>query len=156
MKIFTSVGKENREEIGKFWFEEGEKIGTFGKNIYPCNSVCNTYTVMKNPQISSAKLRSISKRILSNGFERLILCNHFAIYRYTAKVICYRKLSMLINAKCSHFCLSHVFLFQRSTWCEQNDHAAYQVSWDHVNYVKQDVRYHAYFFSSRLVLCQTW
>ena len=35
MKIFISVGKKNREEIGMFLFEEGEKIGTFGQNIYP-------------------------------------------------------------------------------------------------------------------------
>ena len=27
---------KNREEIGIFWFKEGEKIWTFGQNIYPC------------------------------------------------------------------------------------------------------------------------
>ena len=26
---------KNREEIGIFWFQEGEKIGTFGQNVYP-------------------------------------------------------------------------------------------------------------------------
>ena len=27
---------KNREEIGIFWFQKGEKSGTFGQNIYPC------------------------------------------------------------------------------------------------------------------------
>ena len=39
MKIFTGAGKENREEIGMFWFEEGGKIGSFGQNIYTCPRV---------------------------------------------------------------------------------------------------------------------
>ena len=40
MNICTSVGeKENREEIGMFWFEEGGKIGSFGQNIYLCPRV---------------------------------------------------------------------------------------------------------------------
>ena len=30
---------KNREEIGIFWFKEGEKIGTYGQNIYPCQSI---------------------------------------------------------------------------------------------------------------------
>ena len=34
-KIFTDVGKKNREETGMLLFEEGEQIGSFGQNIYP-------------------------------------------------------------------------------------------------------------------------
>ena len=37
MKICNAVGKKNREEFGMFLFEEGEKIGNFGQNIYPCS-----------------------------------------------------------------------------------------------------------------------
>ena len=37
MKIFISAGVKNREEISIFWFDEEERIVSFGQNIYPCN-----------------------------------------------------------------------------------------------------------------------
>ena len=39
MKTVLALLKKNREEIGMFLFEEGEKIGSFGQNIYPCVNI---------------------------------------------------------------------------------------------------------------------
>ena len=57
--IFTSVGEKNREEIGMFLFEKGEKIRTFGQNIYPCSPGMELKTRFQT--------RSVCK--LENGLE---------------------------------------------------------------------------------------
>ena len=38
-KIFNGTAMNNREEIDIFWFQEGEKIGTFVQNIYPWDPI---------------------------------------------------------------------------------------------------------------------
>ena len=60
MKIFTNVGKKNREEIGKFLFEEGNKFEVLAKIF--------TLVIMISVKLYTGSLVFIFSFPLNNGF----------------------------------------------------------------------------------------
>ena len=75
VKICTGVDKKNREEIGMFLFEDGEKIGSFGQNIYPC--------VSKNVRllVTIVELFSLFGKNHPDLLERRIILTYWTVCR---------------------------------------------------------------------------
>ena len=68
MKIFNGTGMKNREEIGKFWFQVGEKIGTFGQNIYPW--ALRSYKLRSYKKTCSMKIKNSMYESLRARIQR--------------------------------------------------------------------------------------
>ena len=69
-----------------FWFEEGEKIVTFGQNIYPCKRVRNDvleFNCKKKHEMSDDQINAMNNyscKYCKKHFIRSINCRYHALH----------------------------------------------------------------------------